>query len=131
MARKKCFIYEQDIIVYRNNNKSFIVNFYDELEVRITQKEIDDVIVGYESDEIVAILIATIKVKYQDTKGFKEAIPRLKKSEISETLRKFLKNGYVSEELIQVFQEIKWHNIVKIFRSENPEEEYEQIKELI
>lgn len=132
MARKKCFIYEQDIIVYRNSNKSFIVNFCDEFEIRITQKEIDEIITSDEPDEIIAILIATIKEKYQETRGCsKEKITKLKKSEINETLNRLLENGYIPEELIQIFQQLKWHYIVRVFKSDNPEDEYEQVKETV
>ena len=60
MTNEKCFIYDESIIVYKNNNGRFIVNFYDDFEVRITQAEILDVIKD-EIPEIVAVLIASVK----------------------------------------------------------------------
>lgn len=129
MTNEKCFIYDESIIVYKNNNGRFIVNFYDDFEVRITQAEILDVIKD-EIPEIVAVLIASVKEKYQETKTDVGKISKLTDFQISETLRKLLDDGYIAEDLIQLFMQIKWHEIVEIFCSNNPRIKLEQIKEL-
>ncbi len=129
MTNEKCFIYDEYITVYKNNNGRFIVNFYDDFEVRITQSEILDVIED-EIPEIVAVLIASVKEKYQETKTERGKISKLTDSQISETLRKLLDDGYIAEDLIQLFMQVKWHEIVEIFSSNKPRTKLEQIKEL-
>lgn len=128
MAKEKCFIYDENIIVYKNDNGRFIVNFYDEFEVRVMPQDVIEVM-NDEIPEIVAILIATVKEKYQETKTRTERIKKLTNEEINETLKKLLNDGCIAEELIQFFMQVKWHDIVKIFSSDNPKVELEQIKE--
>ena len=127
MQKEKCFIYDENITVKKNNNGRFIVNFYDEFEVRVIPQDVIEVM-NDEIPEIVAILIATVKEKYQETKT-REYIKKLKNEEINETLKKLLDDGCVAEELIQFFMQMKWHDIVQIFSSDNPKVELEQIKE--
>ena len=128
MAKEKCFIYDENITVHKNSNGRFVVNFCDEFEVRVMPQDVMEVM-NDEIPEIVATLIATVREKYQETKTKTEHIAKLTNSQINETLKQLLDEGCVAEELLQSFMQMKWHDIVKIFNSNNPKVELEQIKE--
>lgn len=128
MTKEKCFIYDENITVHKNGNGRFVVNFFDEFEVRVMPQDVMEVM-NDEIPEIVATLIATVREKYQETKTRTERIKRLTNSQINETLKILLNDGLIAEDLIQFFMQVKWHEMVKIFNSENPKVELEQIKE--
>ena len=128
MTNEKRFIYDENIIVSSNNNKSFIVNFCDECKVRVKMVDVIDVMKN-DTPEIIAILIATIKEKYQDTKTRTERIPKLTDEQVNKTLSELLEEGYIAEDLIQLFLQVKWHDIVKVFKSDDPKFELAQVKD--
>lgn len=128
MTNEKRFIYDENIIVSSNNNKSFIVNFCDECKVRVKMVDVIDVMKN-DTPEIIAILIATIKEKYQDTKTRTERIPKLTDEQVNKTLSELLEDGYIAEDLIQLFLQVKWHDIVKVFKSDDPKFELGQVKD--
>lgn len=128
MTNEKRFIYDENIIVSSNNNKSFIVNFCDECKVRVKMVDVIDVMKN-DTPEIIAILIATIKEKYQDTKTRTERIPKLTDEQVNKTLSELLEEGYIAEDLIQLFLQVKWHDIVKVFKSDDPKFELGQVKD--
>ena len=128
MTNEKRFIYEEDIIVSSNNNKSFIVNFGDECKVRVKSSDVIDVM-GSEIPEIIAVLIAIIKEKYQDTQTRTRRISKLTDAQVNKTLRELLEEGDIAEDLIQLFMKMKWHDILRIFNSDDPKFELEQVKD--
>lgn len=122
-----------DDCIARKVNCSWLVDFFTQYTIRINTKDFKRLF-DYDEPEIIAVLIATIKQKYQETQVINEGknnyIKRLTNAEINETLEKLLDTGYFAEDLIRIFAQIKWHEIVKIFESYYPEIEVKQIQEV-
>ena len=132
MPNFTCFVYD-DGIVLRRVNRFWIVNFYGQYKIRIDSDKFKGLFNDEEAENM-AVLIAIIKQKYQETQATTECkddyLERISNAEINETLKKLLSEGYTAEELILTFLQIKWYEIVEIFKSDNPTFEVKQIKEI-
>lgn len=131
MTNEKCFVYD-DITVTRNKNDNFNVDFgCNEYEIPVEQKDVLKIKKASkdESDEIIAILLATINLSLKMTRGKGVFVRGLSNETIDETIKELLFSGENAEDLIQILGQMKWHDIRKIMESDNPKEVLERIKE--
>lgn len=131
MTNEKRFVYD-DTTVTKNNNGNFYVDFgCNEYEIFVNQKDVLKIKEASkdERDEIIAILLATIKLKFQMTRVEYRRIESVSKRKINETIEELLFSGKNTDDLIQILGQMKWHDICEIMKSDNPKEVLERIKE--
>lgn len=131
MTKEKCFVYD-DITVTKNKNDNFNVDFgCNEYKITVDQKDVLKIKKASkdESDEIIAILLATINLSLKMTRGKGVFVRGLSNETIDETIKELLFSGENAEDLIQILGQMKWHDIRKIMESDNPKEVLERIKE--
>ena len=63
------------------------------------------------------------------TRGKGVFVRGLSNETIDETIKELLFSGENAEDLIQILGQMKWHDICKIMKSDNPKEVLERIKE--
>lgn len=131
MTKEKCFVYD-DITVTKNKNDNFNVDFgCNEYKIPVEQKDVLKIKKASkdDSDEIIAILLATINLSLKMTRGKGVFVRGLSNETIDETIKELLFSGENAEDLIQILGQMKWHDIRKIMESDNPKEVLERIKE--
>lgn len=132
MTKAKRFVFCDDITVTKSKNDNFYVDFgCNEYEIFVSQKDVLKIKKASkdERDEIIAILLATIKLRLKMTRGTGVFVRGLSDETIDETIEELLFSGQNAEDLIQILGQMKWHDICEIMKSNNPKEVLERIKE--
>ena len=129
MTNSSKFIYFTGVQVSKTKGDNYEVFFeYEELTIYVSSSDVTRISMEVgEREEVIAIVLAYIEYIYQSTNVPFERIERMKQGVINENLICIL-SKMVAEEFIQEIKEIKWHQLVEIFESENPIQKINEFK---
>ena len=129
MTKENNFIYIEDIKIERKVS-SYVVTLVmeDNHSFYIKDFEVDDIAEKNREDEnFVAILLAYIEYARRcrnsgNDPRAKKLDPEIVSTAISEILKK-----YSLESVIDIFKDLKWHEIAQIIKSDNPIAEIDEV----
>ena len=128
MARENNLVYFEDVTI-RRSSKSFIVTIeLDGDDFYIRDLLIEDIAMKGNIDEnLIAIILAYIEHARRDRNADADFVARKVENRVVSSVLVELLKVHSAEELIDIFKELKWHEICEIFYSQNPILKIEEI----
>lgn len=129
MTANNKFIYFTGVQVVKTRGENYEVILEDEeFTIYVSSSDVNRISreVG-EREELVAIVLAYIEYIYQSTDVPFERIERMKHGIIIENVICIL-SCMAAEDFIQKMRDVKWHELVEIFESDNPIQKIRDLK---
>lgn len=102
---------------------------YEDVTIYVSEDDVATIISMYSDEDPNLISILFAKIKYAHKCRNQGNEPRARKMDNVILLKGICELLYSKpvEDLIEIFTELKWHEITRIFESDNPAEEMEKI----